>query len=153
MIDRHPFLLHNDLAEVPTLREVFAQSCTLAGVADDELEACKLVLTELVNNAIEHGCTRPSDVVVGWYRITDADVEIEVTDPSDDGLTDEAFKSCDPSNFAETGRGAGLFLIVVMTDEISVRPGDPSGTTVRVVKHRARVSRRDDGDGNLVNAS
>jgi anti-sigma regulatory factor (Ser/Thr protein kinase) len=130
----HPFHLSNDLAAVPPLRVLFSQACVAAGVADEEREGQTLVFTELVNNAIEHGCTRPTDCVDGWFQITEAAIEIEVTDPSK-GLTNEDFTSSDASGFAETGRGAGLFLIQALTDEISVRRAPAGGTTVCTVKH------------------
>lgn len=135
MDDPHSFRLKNDLAEVPPLREQFASACAAAGVVEDDVQALMLVLTELVNNAIEHGCTRPSDVVEGSYRITTADIEIEVSDPST-GLSEASFLNSDASDFAENGRGAGLFLVRAMTDELRVQPALAGGTTVRVVRHR-----------------
>ena len=135
MDDPHPFRLRNDLSEVPPLREQFASACAAEGVIDDDVQALMLVLTELVNNAIEHGCTRPGDVVEGSYRITTADIEIEVSNPST-GLSEASFQNSDAADFAENGRGAGLFLVRAMTDELSVAPALAGGTTVRVVRHR-----------------
>lgn len=132
--DQHYFRLSNDLAEVPALRERFDRTCAAAGVAEEIREGAKLVITELVNNAIEHGCCLPHHTVEGWYRITADDIEIEVTDPSGD-LTEDDFKSSDASGFVDNGRGAGLFLIQALTDEVTVRRADQGGTTVRIVKH------------------
>lgn len=137
MTDTHTFRLSNDLSEVPSLRDLFVQACVSAGVDQDEMQGQMLVFTELVNNAIEHGCTRPSDCVEGWYRITPTEIVVEITDPSE-VLTNEDFENCDASNFAEQGRGAGLFLVRALTDEINVRPGPNGGTTVRVTKIRGR---------------
>jgi anti-sigma regulatory factor (Ser/Thr protein kinase) len=133
----HPFRLPNDLAEVPAVRDRFVRACTEAGLADEEMQGQMLVFTELVNNAIEHGCTRPSDVVEGWYRITDTEIEVEVTDPGE-VLTEDDFNNSDCTNFAEEGRGAGLFLVRALTDEVNVSPGPNGGTTVRVKKLRGR---------------
>ena len=139
MSDSHSFRLMNDLSEVPPLREGFAHSCDLCGVLEEEKQAMMLAFTELVNNAIEHGCTKPGDCVDGWYRITDLDIEIEVTDRGE-VLSEDDFKNSDPTDFAETGRGAGLFLIQAVTDEIRVSPVEGGGTTVRIVKHRRQAA-------------
>ncbi len=135
MADPQSFRLPNDLEQVPALRGLFERSCSEAGVGDDEREKLKLVFTELVNNAIEHGCTRPSDTVEVWFRISEPEVEIEVSDPSG-SLTQEDFTTSDATGFADTGRGAGLFLVQALSDEVTVRPGDRGGTTVRVVIRR-----------------
>lgn len=135
MADPQSFRLPNDLEQVPALRGLFERACCDAGVCDDEREAMKLVFTELVNNAIEHGCTRPSDMVEVWFRINDEEVVIEVSDPSD-ALKQEDFTSSDATGFSDTGRGAGLFLVQALSDEVNVRAGEAGGTTVRVVKRR-----------------
>jgi anti-sigma regulatory factor (Ser/Thr protein kinase) len=131
----HPFRLENDLEQVPVLRERFGASCAAAGVDDEVREATALVLTELVNNAIEHGCRCPTDSVQGWYKITEADIEIEVTDPGE-VLTAEDFSDSDASGFSESGRGAGLFLVQALSDEVHVGRSADGGTTVRIVKRR-----------------
>ena len=106
MADPHSFRLTNDLAEVPAVRDLFVRECVSAGVEEEEMQAQMLVFTELVNNAIEHGCKHATDTVEGWYRITESLIEFEVTDPSE-VLTAEDFTNSDASNFAENGRGAG----------------------------------------------
>jgi anti-sigma regulatory factor (Ser/Thr protein kinase) len=139
MRETHAFRLVNDLAEVPPLRERFAGDCDLCGVLEEDKQAMMLAFTELVNNAIEHGCCAPDDYVEGWYSITKNDIEIEVSDRGE-VLSEEDFKNSDPTDFAETGRGAGLFLIQAVTDEIRVSPGASGGTTVRVIKHRRQAA-------------
>jgi anti-sigma regulatory factor (Ser/Thr protein kinase) len=131
----HDFCLPNDLSEVPPLRERFAQACVAAGVAEDDMQAAMLAFTELVNNAIEHGCKKPGDVVKGFFSISPNQIEMTVTDPGEH-LTAEDFQQSDASEFSETGRGAGLFLIRALSDEIDVTPALEGGTTVRIVKHR-----------------
>lgn len=133
--DPHAFRLANDLGQVPALRDLFDHACLAAGVTEEERESSKLVITELVNNAIEHGCSCEADHVEGWYRITERQIEIEVTDPNG-CLTEEDFRNSDASGFSENGRGAGLFLVQALTDEVSVRRADGGGTTVRTVKYR-----------------
>jgi anti-sigma regulatory factor (Ser/Thr protein kinase) len=135
--DSHPFRLSNDLGEVPALRELFERACLDAGLGEEEREGSKLVITELLNNAIEHGCSCDADHVEGWYRITAASIEIEVTDPSG-CLTEDDFRNSDASGFAENGRGAGLFLVQALTDQVTVRRADGGGTTVHIVKYRGQ---------------
>ena len=132
--DEQSFRLSNDLTEVPALRDRFARACVAGGVPEEIREGQMLVMTELVNNAIEHGCCLPSHTVECSYQITADDIRIEVTDPSGD-LTEDDFKNADASGFADNGRGAGLFLIQALTDEISVRRAEGGGTTVSTVKH------------------
>ncbi len=133
----HDFCLPNDLASVPPLRERFAQACVAAGVADEDMQAAMLAFTELVNNAIEHGCKRPGDVVRGFFSISPQEIEMTVTDPGEQ-LTADDFQNSDCSEFSDTGRGAGLFLIRALSDEIDVKAAPSGGTTVRIVKHRGR---------------
>lgn len=137
MAESHSFRLPNDLNEVPPLRARFVRACADAGVADEDMQASTLVFIELVNNSIEHGCKRAEDHVEGWYRITETDIEVEVTDPSE-VLTEDDFTNSDASDFAENGRGAGLFLIHALSDEVLVHASPSGGTTIRIVKHRGR---------------
>src|SRR5438105_197328 len=116
----HQFRLNADLAEVPALREQFARDCTDAGVPEDEKQAAMLILTELLNNSVEHGCKRPSDAVEGFWQIGESEIVIQVTDPGE-VLTSDDFKNSDPGEFAENGRGAGLFLIQALSDELEVK--------------------------------
>jgi anti-sigma regulatory factor (Ser/Thr protein kinase) len=131
----HPFRLQNDLAEVPRLRDEFAQACKLAGVDEDTMQKAMLVLTELLNNAIEHGCKCPTDCVSGWWRISPDEIVTEATDPGE-VLTKADFTESDPTDFAETGRGAGLFLVQALVDDLQVERAGSGGTTVRVVIRR-----------------
>jgi anti-sigma regulatory factor (Ser/Thr protein kinase) len=131
--DEEAFRLTNDLTEVPALRKRFMHACESSGVPEEIREGQSLVITELVNNAIEHGCCLPTHTVECTFRITDDDILIEVTDPSGD-LTEEDFKNCDASGFADTGRGAGLFLIKALTDEVNILRGQNGGTTIRTRK-------------------
>ena len=134
MPDEEAFRLTNDLTEVPALREKFNRACASSGVPQDIWEGQSLVITELVNNAIEHGCCLPTHTVECSFRITADDILIEVTDPSGD-LTQEDFDNADAAGFADSGRGAGLFLIKQLTDDVNVQSGPNGGTTIRTVKH------------------
>ncbi len=135
----HLFRLSNDLNEVPALRDLFARACGDAGVAEEEMQKGMLLLTELLNNSIEHGCKSPSDCVEGWYRITSSEIVVEVTDPGE-VLTAQDFKDSDPADFAETGRGAGMFLVQALSDELDVSRAAAGGTTVRILMRRGQAA-------------
>jgi anti-sigma regulatory factor (Ser/Thr protein kinase) len=138
-VDRpHTFRQLSDLNQVPGLREQFRECCLAEGVDEEDLQGTALVLTELVNNAIEHGCRGPADAVEGWYLITPTEIRIEVTDPGE-VLTTDDFSSSDADGFAETGRGAGLFLVQALSDEVQVERASVGGTTVRVRKSRRKA--------------
>jgi len=132
------FRVTNDLGEVPRLRELFVRDVTSDGVGGEELDAWMLVFTELVCNAIEHGCAGPGDSVrVRWGVVSEV-VELEVTDPGDcHGSLEELFAR-EETDFSETGRGAGLILVRHFMDEIDVSPVDGGGTRIRARRFRNR---------------
>jgi anti-sigma regulatory factor (Ser/Thr protein kinase) len=126
-----------DLAQVPHLRARFTTALQAAGVDGDELQGWALVFTELVNNALEHGCRMPGDIVsVRWWG-DPAQVGVQVTETCTNGLTSSDFEGADCDGFAETGRGAGLFLIRAWVDAVDVGPGPHGGTQIRIVRRRA----------------
>jgi anti-sigma regulatory factor (Ser/Thr protein kinase) len=135
----HSYGLINDLGEVPELRVHFVQAVEDDSVEGDELDAWKLVFTELVCNAIEHGCALPDDAVrVHWVVVAEF-VELQVTDPGDcHGNLEELFER-DETDFSETGRGAGLILVRHFMDEIEVRPVNGGGTRIRARRYRNRT--------------
>lgn len=138
MQEKFTFRLTNDLAEVPQYREHFVDACVRSGINGDELDAWKLVFTELVCNAIEHGCVNPGDSVQIAYEITAAIVAVDVRDPGECIPELETLFDRTETDFSETGRGAGLILIRHFTDEIAVSPEGERGTHVRVVRYRVR---------------
>jgi anti-sigma regulatory factor (Ser/Thr protein kinase) len=126
----------NELAQVADLRGRFVAALERSGVGGDELQGWALIFTELVNNALEHGCRRPGDLVrVNWGG-DDGSVWVTVADPRPDGVTQRDFDDADCEGFAETGRGAGLFLVRSWVDDVCVRRDDHGGTEVRVVRRR-----------------
>ena len=144
MEESHTYRVTNDLGEVPDLREHFVRAVGVQGVGGDELDAWKLVFTELVCNAIEHGCAQPGDSVRVRWNVELDHVELEVTDPGDcHGNLEELFDR-QQSDFSETGRGAGLILVRHFMDEIEVRPVDGGGTRIRARRDRNREN-GDDG--------
>ena len=131
------FRLPNDLSEVPGVREHFEAACRAGGVVADELEAWKLVFTELVCNAIEHGCETPTDCVDISYAINATQLELRVTDPGEFAPELRHLFDRKTTNFTETGRGAGLILVREFTDKIDVVKV-LGGTQICVTKYRER---------------
>ena len=126
----------NRLEQVPPLRERFLASLGAAGVFGDELDGWALAFTELVNNAVEHGLGRAGDVIaVRWTSDIDH-VCVAVVESVDNGLTESDFSDADCADFAETGRGAGLFLIRCWAHEVRVQPTDVGGTEIRIIRRR-----------------
>jgi len=146
--EKFTFRPTSDLADVPQLREHFVAACMRASISGDELDAWKLVFTELTCNAIEHGCMCAGDSVEIAYEITATSVSIEVVDPGECRPEFVSLFDRTETDFSETGRGAGLILIRHFTDEIHVRPVEPVGTQVRVLRYRLR-----DAEGAPVSAS
>ena len=140
MQESHSYRVTNDLGEVPDLREHFVRAVGSQGIAGDQLDAWKLVFTELVCNAIEHGCAQPGDSVRVCWVVHPEHVELEVTDPGDcHGSLEELFDR-QQTDFSETGRGAGLILVRHFMDEIEVKPVDGGGTRIRARRYRNRAN-------------
>lgn len=126
----------NDLNAVPVHREQFVSWWGALGMNGDELCAWQLIFDELVNNSIEHGCKFPHDEVTVESRVTIDCVELRVIDPGEGILSEESFPHESDGVFAETGRGAGLFLVRTFTDEIRIESSVNGGTLITVVKYR-----------------
>jgi len=123
------------LNEVPALRTRFQADLRASGVESEELEGWALCFTELVNNALEHGCSAAGDRVrVGWGE-THGRILVTVTNPGVGCISKEDFDVSDCDDFAETGRGAGLFIIRAWADEIRVHARD-GVTEVEVSRRR-----------------
>jgi anti-sigma regulatory factor (Ser/Thr protein kinase) len=137
--DAHPLIPTShlqDLQQVPALRSRFQGDLLAGGLGGDELDGWNLIFTELVNNAIEHGCRSPGDAVGVAWGVSEACVTLAVVEPGECKITERDFDSADADGFAENGRGAGLFLIRAFVDVIRVSPAD-GGTEIRITRMRA----------------
>jgi len=113
-----------------TLRAVPAAAATArreitrrlsARVAVNALEDVRLLLTELVTNALRHGKVTPEDEIGVRAEVADGTVRIEVHDPGRDG-------EVEPRRPGARGGGYGLFLVDRLTNRWGVDQHD--GTTV-----------------------
>lgn len=135
----------SDIHEVPGLRNRFVDGLRSVGAEKDEIEGWALTLTELVNNALEHGCRREGDRVrVGWSE-GHGRIVVTVSNPGEGCLSEEDFDVADCDDFAETGRGAGLFIVRAWADEIRVHSKD-GATEVVVSRRRESAVGRADGE-------
>jgi len=98
---------------VPAARKAFAEA--FAGLSDDVLENGKLVLSELVTNAVRHG----ADPERGWVHIVihhvPTSMRIEVTD-SGESESEPVLRVGDE----ERTSGWGLFLVARLADRWGV---------------------------------
>jgi serine/threonine-protein kinase RsbW len=85
------------------------------------LEDVKLLLTELITNALRHGKLRADDEIGVKAEVTDGTVRIEVHDPGRNGQVA-------PRNPGAGGGGYGLFLVESLTNQWGVERRN--GTTV-----------------------
>lgn len=131
-----------ELSQVPNLRARFVTDLERSGLDVDEVQGWALVFTELVNNALEHGCRAPGDIVTVRWSPAPSEVAVQVLETCTNGLTKADFECADCDGFAETGRGAGLFLIRAWVDAVDVEPGPHGGTQIRIARRRGAVERR-----------
>ncbi|MDQ8193818.1 SpoIIE family protein phosphatase [Coraliomargarita sp. SDUM461004] len=68
------FKLRANVKEIPAIRERFIDFLLSLGLDDSEKDGWKLAFTELVNNAIEHGCkdTPDADIYIRWWSVKDS---------------------------------------------------------------------------------
>jgi len=104
------------------------------GWGEDDVDDAALVITEIVQNAIEHGSRAKGDESVHIScAVQSESIEIEVDDPGTGRDPKEAMER-DPSQPIplDATRGRGLFLIhrLCVTFERSIRDG--GGMRVRV---------------------
>jgi serine/threonine-protein kinase RsbW len=90
-------------------------------VAVNALEDVRLLLTELVTNALRHSAVTPEDEIGVRAELGNGTVRIEVHDPGGDGEVEQR-----PPGVR--GGGYGLFLVDRLTDRWGVEQRD--GTTV-----------------------
>jgi len=92
-----------------------------ARVPGKALEDVRLLLTELVTNALRHSAVAPGDEIGVRAEVADGTVRIEVHDPGRDGDVERRAPGA-------RGGGYGLFLVDRLTNRWGVERRD--GTTV-----------------------
>jgi len=125
---------------VRPVRHFVSSLCALEGYSEDEQESIALVITEILNNSIEHGATGDGDQIQVGLKVTPTLFRFEVRDPGRGGIAFAAgaLERAAHMPDLEEPRGRGLFLIRQHMDEMDVTY-DPDGGTCMVVS-KARSS-------------
>jgi len=126
----------NRLDLVSSVRALVGSTCDLHGVEGDAREELLLAVSELVNNAIEHGPGRGDGGYheVGLrFGIGGGSAVGAVLDEGEGVIGQGSFDGAGMPTLDED-RGRGLFLIKAYVDEIRVTPIPGVGTEVRFVK-------------------
>lgn len=118
------------------LREFVRLTLDSTDFDEEDIDDVCLVMTEVVNNSMEHASARPHEVEVD-IEIDDEKLLLRVRDEGEAKITQEDFDqgSEGPPNHLED-RGRGLFLIASFSDDVKVRALPGGGTEVRIVKYR-----------------
>ncbi len=104
------------------------------GVAEETIADVAIAVTEIVNNAIDHGnAGNPAKMVRMSVAIATDELQIEVTDEGGgfdpEGVADPLAQE---NLLREVGRGIFIVRHLMDTVEIDAKPG--RGTTVRITK-------------------
>lgn len=111
--------LHADMKCIEPIRSRFIEFLLSLGIDDTEKEGWKLVFTEAVNNAIEHGSdNNPEKIIkIRWWS-TQSSVYVETQDQGSGPDRSKAEKPTLPEDpLAESGRG--LFIMHSFADELT----------------------------------
>ena len=123
---------------VRPLRHFLTSLCEIAKYSEEETEGFALVVTEILNNAIEHGCSKPEDEVHISLTVKPEAFRFEVFDKGcgGQGFADGALALAKQMPNLEEPRGRGLFLIRSYMDVFDVSYDSGSGTRVFISKSR-----------------
>ncbi len=135
----------NRLEMVRALRALLAGTLEGRGVDEEDAQEIQLVVSEIVNNSIEHVRGRGPG---GYHEVeilfgVDGDRVVgRVRDEGEGGIQQKDFDRAAPPDVG-TDRGRGLFLIQAYVDELSVTPLRGVGTEIRFAKRvRLRAGER-----------
>lgn len=95
-----------------------------------------LVLTEICNNAVEHGSATESEPMQITGKITNGLLEVEVIEKSGDAVDPIGKALLDSFSVpaVDSERGRGLFLIRVYVDELQIDTNDRDKLRIRLQK-------------------
>ena len=125
-----------DLAFVRPVRKMVEALLGAQGWAEDDVDDIALVVTEVIQNAIEHGSRGRGDEQVDiWCSPGQGSIEIEVRDPGTGKDPQEAIdRDVTLPVPLDAERGRGLFLIGRLCDEFQREILETGGMRVRVSK-------------------
>lgn len=94
----------------------------LAGrLPEDQLGDVRLLVSELVTNALRHAELGPDDRIRLKVEVDAARVRVEVADPG------KGFDAAAASPEPDPAQGWGLYLVATLADRWGVQPGDGAG--------------------------
>ncbi len=130
----------SDLKLVKLVRRFVTDQCARAGFEERQLNEIALAISELCDNAVEHGSgSKEAQIHVEVAQLADR-VRITVRDsgsPTDhsERLVD-AVHQMEDLPAAEAIRGRGLFLVNSLVDEIDVQHLPNGGTEIAIEKRK-----------------
>lgn len=107
-----------------------------AGAAEKVLDEMALVITEICNNAVEHGSATIDEPMQLSAEVIDGILHLEVLEKSGDAVDpigQALLESFAPPSLEEE-RGRGLFLIRVYVDELDIDTTDNNKLRIRIQK-------------------
>jgi len=127
-----------NLQLVRPLRHFLTALCTLAKYSEEERDTLALVVTEVLNNSIEHGCSEPADEVKLSFVVQPECFQLEVSDAGRGGpkFAETALERANVMPGLEEPRGRGLYLIRSYMDVMEVTFTEDAGTRVFISKTR-----------------
>jgi anti-sigma regulatory factor (Ser/Thr protein kinase) len=135
----------NRLELVQGLRSLLAATLEGRGVDEEDAQEIFLVVSEIVNNSIEHVQGRGPDgyhEVEIRFGVAGDRVVGTVLDEGEGGIGQGDFEAASAPGL-ETDRGRGLFLIQAYVDALTVTPLRGVGTEIRFEKRvRLRAGER-----------
>ncbi len=123
---------------VRPLRHFLTSLCEIAKYSEEETEGLALVVTEILNNAVEHGCSKSADEIRFSLTVKPESFRFEVFDKGCGGqrFADGALELAQQMPNLEEPRGRGLFLIRSYMDVFEVSYDADTGTRVFISKSR-----------------
>jgi serine/threonine-protein kinase RsbW len=133
-------LLDSTLESVDEAEGTVLRMAGGAGLEEDDLHALGMAVREAAVNAVVHG-NRYSARKKVHLRVSRAPDRLTIV-ISDEGEGFQADSVPDPLASENLLRqsGRGLLLIRAFVDEFELRPREPNGTEVRLVKYLAKAS-------------
>ncbi|MEQ8764320.1 MAG: ATP-binding protein [Planctomycetota bacterium] len=128
----------SDLKLVKVVRRFVTDQCAQAGFEERKLNELALAVSELCDNAIEHGTKDEAAQIFVEVTFKNDRVRVSVRDSGGhsrhDARLHEAVQSIEDVPEAEAIRGRGLFLVNALVDRISLQRLPNGGTEIAIEK-------------------
>ena len=128
-------VLDSTLESADRAEEIAVGAARRAGFGDDDLLKIGMAVRESMVNAVVHGNRYNANKKVHFsVGITPERITIRIADEGQGFDSGRVPDPVAPENIMRTS-GRGIFLIRSFMDEFQIRPADPSGTEVTLVKY------------------